>query len=280
MKLSTLLFTTASAGFAALPSVGPDYTRPTTPAPATYRDAENSGTWKTATPADALPRGAWWTIFADPTLDDLESRALDANQDLRAAAARVEQARAIAGLARSAYFPSVAIDGSVSRARSSGTADNVLPHQQSTTYRGAFDSSWELDLFGRVRRLNESARADAAALGATFEAVRLALTAEVATNYFLLRALDAEIALLDDAVGLRRRALDLVLARQRGGSATDFDQARSETELAATEAEGIALANRRSALRARSIRVRRRGGAGTAAGHLRHRCARRPGRAG
>ena len=248
MKLSTLLFTTASAGFAALPSVGPDYTRPTTPAPATYRDAENSGTWKTATPADALPRGAWWTIFADPTLDDLESRALDANQDLRAATARVEQARAIAGLARSAYFPSVAIDGSVSRARSSGTADNVLPHQQSTTYRGAFDSSWELDLFGRVRRLNESARADAAALGATFEAVRLALTAEVATNYFLLRALDAEIALLDDAVGLRRRALDLVLARQRGGSATDFDQARSETELAATEAEGIALANRRSAL--------------------------------
>ena len=247
MKISALLFTTATAGFA-LPAVGPDYTRPTTTAPAAYRDAENSGAWKTATPADTLPRGAWWRIFADPTLDELESRALAANQDIRAAAARVEQARAAAGLARSAYFPSIAFDPSVTRERTSGTTDNIQPHQQSTTYRGALDSAWELDLFGRVRRLNESARADAAATAATFEAVRLALTADVATNYFSLRALDAEIALVTNGVGLRRRALDLVLSRQRSGSATDFDVARSETELAATEAEAIALANRRSAL--------------------------------
>ena len=199
-------------------------------------------------PADALPRGAWWTLFADPTLDELESRALAANQDLQAAAARFEQARALAGLARSAYFPSVAAVGSASREQYSRTTVNVQPHEQSTTYLGAFDSSWEIDLFGRVRRLNESARAEAAAAGATFEAVRLALTAEVAANYFMLRALDAEVALVADGVGLRRRALDLVLSRQRSGSATDFDVARSETELAATESDAVALANRRSAL--------------------------------
>ena len=248
MKISALLFTTATAGFAALPSVGPDYARPTTTAPAAYRDAENSGAWKTAVPADALERGEWWKLFADSTLDDLESRALAANQDLHAAAARVEQARAAAGLARSAYFPSIALDPSVTRERTSGTTDNTLPHQQTTTYRGALDSSWELDLFGRVRRSNESARADAAATAATFEAVRLALTADVATNYFSLRALDTEIGLVSNGVGLRRRALDLVLSRQRNGTATDFDVARSETELAATEAEAAALANQRAAL--------------------------------
>jgi len=224
-------------------AVGPDYQRPDAIVPAEFRD-----TWQVAVPSDHLDRGEWWKAFSDPALDSLEGRALAANQDLRAAAARVQQARAAAGLARSAYFPSVALDSSVDRERFSGTTDNLLPQQQSTTYRGALDASWELDLFGRVRRLSESARADADASAATFESVRLALTADVAADYFAIRALDRETALVSAGVDLRKKALDLVTARRNSGAATDFDVARIETELASTEADAAALANRRAAL--------------------------------
>jgi multidrug efflux system outer membrane protein len=248
MKLTALILLFGPPAFAALPRVGPDYVRPATAIPPAYRDAENLGAWKTAAPADTLARGAWWSLFADPALDQLESRALAANQDLRAAAARVEQAAAAAGLARSAYWPQLALDPSATRERTSATVDNPLPVSPATTYRAPLVASWELDLFGRVRRLNESARAEADASAATFESVRLALTAEVAENYFSLRAADRELALLRDAVALRRRALDLVSARLKSGAATELDTARAETELAGAEAEAAALARRRATL--------------------------------
>lgn len=237
LPLSLLLLTSLRA------AVGPDYQRPELNVPAEFRDI-----WKAAAPSDQLDRGEWWKAFGDATLDSLESRALSANQNLHAAAARVEQARAVAGLARSNYFPSVALDASVTRERYSGTIDNARPQQHATTDRTALDASWELDLFGRVRRLSESARADAEASAVSFEAIRLTLTADVAVNYFSLRALDREAALLASGVALRRRALDLINARRTSGAATDFDVARVETELASTEAEAAALATRRAAL--------------------------------
>jgi multidrug efflux system outer membrane protein len=224
---------------AAAAAVGPDYRRPDVAAPVA---------WKLATPADVLPRGDWWRTFNDSLLNDLVVRALAANQNLAAAAARVEQARAAAGLARSAYFPSVGVGASVDRSRTSRTTDNQFPVAQATTHRSALDASWELDLFGRVRRLNESARAEASASAADFESVRLALTAEVATSYFSLRALDRETALVAEGVALRRRALELVQSRRSNGAATDFDLARAEAELASIEADAAALANRRAAL--------------------------------
>lgn len=228
-----------SLAVATAASVGPDYHRP---------EIAASLAWKTAAPPEALPRGDWWQLFNDPALDDLQSRALAANQNLAAAAARVEQARAAAGLARSNYFPSIGVRPSLDRSRSSETTDNRFPVAESTTYRGVLDAVWELDLFGRVRRLHESARADATASAADFENVRLALTAEVAATYFSLRGLDRELALVTDGVALRRKALDLVASRRAGGAATDFDVARAETELASTEAESSGLANRRAAL--------------------------------
>jgi multidrug efflux system outer membrane protein len=249
MKTTLFLFTFASSAFAALPAVGPDYQRPAVAAPAAYHDLPaDPGAWKPAASAEVLPHGDWWTLFGDPALNDLEAHALAANQNLRAAAARVEQARAAAGLARSAYFPSVVADTSVDRGRTSRTTANVLPVEETTTHRGALDASWELDLFGRVRRLNEGARAEAAASAADFENVRLALAAEVASSYFSLRALDREAAFVADGIDLRRRALELVTSRRKNGAATDFDVARAETELASTEAESAALANRRAAL--------------------------------
>jgi outer membrane protein, multidrug efflux system len=231
---SYLLLAVASAA-----AVGPDYERPAT---------ATAVTWKQVASADTLPRGDWWKLFQDPVLDDLVSRTLAANQDLAAATARVEQARAAAGIARANYLPAVGLNPSVNRARSSETTDNRFPVTESTTYRASLDASWELDLFGRVRRLHESARAGAAASEADRENVRLALTAEVASSYFTLRALDRETALVNEGIALRRQALDLVNARRTNGAATDFDVARAETELASTEAESAALTNRRAAL--------------------------------
>lgn len=238
---SSLLLVTSSLLLAAtsVAAVGPDYHRPEIASPVA---------WKQAAPAETLPRGDWWKTFNDPVLDDLVARALSANQNLAAAAARVEQARAAAGIARSNYLPSVALDPSVNRSRTSRTTDNVQPVAESTTYRAALDATWELDLFGRVRRLNEGARAEAAASAADFENVRLALTAEVASSYFTLRALDRETALVNAGVGLRRKTLELINSRRANGAATDFDVARAGAELAATEADAAALANRRAAL--------------------------------
>jgi multidrug efflux system outer membrane protein len=224
---------------AAPAAVGPDYHRP---------EVVASAAWKQSSPADALPRGDWWKLFNDGALDDLEARSLAANQNLAVAAARVDQARAAAGIARSGYLPSVGLNPSVSRARTSETTDNRFPVPETTTYRASLDASWELDLFGRVRRLNEGARAEVVASAADFENVRLSLTAEVASTYFSLRAVDREVGLVNDGISLRRRALELITSRQRSGASTEFDVARAETELASTEAEGAALANRRAAL--------------------------------
>jgi multidrug efflux system outer membrane protein len=216
--------------------------------PETYRDVPVGvpGDWKTGEPADALARGEWWKLFGDDVLSALETEALAANQDLHAAAARVEQARAAAGLARANYWPQFAVNGSVTRERASGTTDNVLPDTLTTTYRAPLVASWELDLFGRVRRLTESARAEAGASEATFESVRLSLTAEVAAGYFSLRALEQELAIVQETIALRRRAFDLVTARLRSGTAADLDAARAENELASTEVEASVLANRRA----------------------------------
>jgi multidrug efflux system outer membrane protein len=239
MKPFLLLPSAFFVATVAVAAVGPDYHRP---------EVASAVAWKQAAPAETLPRGDWWKMFNDPALDELEARALNANQNLAAAAARVEQARAAAGIARSNYLPSVGLNSSLNRARTSETTDNRFPVAESTTYRAALDASWEFDLFGRVRRLSEGARAEAAASAADFENVRLALTAEVASSWFTLRALDRELSLVTDGVALRRKALELVSSRRSNGAATDFDLARAEAELASTEAEAAALANRRAAL--------------------------------
>jgi multidrug efflux system outer membrane protein len=247
MKSLLLLPSALVLATVAFAAVGPDYHRPEVAAPAAYRDAPaDPGTWKTAAPADGLPRGDWWKIYGDAALDGLEARALSANQDLRVAVARLDEARAAAGLARSAYFPSMVLNPSVSRESTSSTTDNVFPHPETTTYRAPLNASWEIDLFGRIRRQNESARAEAAASAANLASVQLALTADVAANYFSLRGLTAELGLVQDGVALRRQVLQLINSRRGLGAATDFDVARAETELAATEAEAAALANRRS----------------------------------
>jgi outer membrane protein, multidrug efflux system len=217
-------------------------------APAAYRDGGNAGTWKAAAPADAAPRGNWWRIYADPELDRLEDISVARNQDLKAAAARVEQAAAAAGLARSAYWPQVAAAPSATRERFSATTDNPFPDLQATDLSVPLLATWELDLFGRVRRLNEGARADAAASAAAFESVRLSVAASVAQDYFSLLGLDRELAVLRGTIALRQRELDLVSAQRKGGSATELDTSRAGTELATAEADLAAVAERRDSV--------------------------------
>jgi multidrug efflux system outer membrane protein len=238
----TLLAALSTPALYAFPSVGPDYKQPETASPEFYRDTSSA---TTATPSTAIPAD-WWLLFNDPALNQLETTALAANQDLRAALARVEQARALSGIARSSYLPSLALNPSATHDNNTRSVDNKVPVQRTTTYRLPLDLTWELDLFGRVRRLNETTRAELAASGATYEAARLALTAEVASTHFTLRALDEELRVVTATIALRRDALALVQARYKSGSAGDLDVARAETELATTEADVTALTLRRS----------------------------------
>lgn len=244
LTLATLLSLAATSAAHALPSVGPDYKKPEPATPAGYRDATRSSTTDSAT---QTLQPDWWLLFNDPTLNQLETTALAANQDLHAALARVQQARAAAGVARSSYLPTLAVNPSVTREDSSRTVANTFPVDLSTTYRLPLDLSWEIDLFGRVRRLSETARAELAAAGNLYEAARLTLTAEVASTYFTLRSLDQELRVVTATTGLRRDALTLVQARLKSGTAGELDLARAETELATTEADAAALATRRAA---------------------------------
>jgi multidrug efflux system outer membrane protein len=245
MKNALFLILTASTALASLPAVGPDYTRPETVVPPGYRYAPADVDWKSASPSDGASRGQWWTLFGDSTLDGLEERALAGNQDLKSAAARLEQAFASAGIARSAYAPQVALQAGASRNQQSATVDNPYLKLLSNDYSVPVVATWELDLFGRVRRLNESAKADAEASASALESVRLSLSANVAGTYFTLRGLDREIAILKDTASLRQRSLDLISAQYRGGVATELDTARAETELATVNAETHALEARR-----------------------------------
>ncbi len=206
-------------------TVGPNYTKPDAPMPAEYKSykavqpaksggqsggqtssAKEDKNWKIATPRDHVPKGEWWKIFNDPVLNTLEEDAGNANQNLKAAVARVMQARSAAGISRSEYFPSVSTNPSARRSYSSsgdgkGTTANLfsLP----------FDLSYELDLWGRIRRSNEAAKAEVNASVSDYENVLLTLRADVARIYFQLRALDKEIDIVDRNLKLREESLRL-----------------------------------------------------------------------
>jgi multidrug efflux system outer membrane protein len=219
-------------------AVGPNYSRPTAPVPEEY-GATNI--WKVAEPRAHLPRGNWWEIFGDPELNGLETNAANANQQLRAAVAAFEQARAYVDVSRSGFFPHVGLSPSYTRERDSANRpvngfSSGIPNNPYSTYTVPLDASYEVDIWGQVRRTVESARAGAAASADDVEAVRLGIQAEVAMDFFSLRALDAEIALLKSSVEVFEKSLELTRNRRAGGIATDLDVAQAETVLKTTEA--------------------------------------------
>lgn len=222
-------------------SVGPDYEPPVTTVPDSYKGAA-LGQWKPGEPQDHLPRGPWWEVFGDAELNRLQTLAQSANQELKAAFAAVEQARATARVARSEFFPSVDANPSFRRERFSPNQEPDFGDLTASTFAVPLDLSYELDLWGRVRRSFESARAEAEVGAAAFHGVLLTLQADVARIYFTLRAIDAEIEVLRRALDLRRDQVRVVTGRYDAGLGIELDVARAETELAVSEAELAALA--------------------------------------
>jgi hydrophobe/amphiphile efflux-1 (HAE1) family protein/NodT family efflux transporter outer membrane factor (OMF) lipoprotein len=243
LLITGILFAALSARAGSL-TIGPDYHPPANSVPAQYKSA-NLGDWKIGQPLDNVPKGSWWAVFGDAQLNALETQAMQANQDLKGAVARVDQARATARISRADLFPYVSLDPSYSRERYSPNQEPSYGPLTASTISVPVDLSYEVDLWGRVRRSFESARADAQASLANYYNVLLTLQADVAQNYFSLRSLDAEIGTVTGTVGLRHEQVKLVRSRYEGGIGNELDIAQAETELATTEAEAASLARQR-----------------------------------
>ena len=242
-------------------AVGSDYQRPAVPELAGFAKPETAAPgagepapageenpWVAGQPRDGEPRGPWWTLFGDAELDRLEEQAARENQDLRVALARLRQAQSAVRGARAGRLPSVDLNPQFSRTRYSPNAGLAFPIDTVSDFRMSLDVSYEVDLFGRVEREIEAAKRGAEAQELSFEALRLALHAEVASAYFALRALEGEQALLERTLGLRLEALELERGRLQAGRGTELDLARAEAEHASTEAALKDLARRRSEL--------------------------------
>jgi len=231
-------------------SVGPDYVKPTVPEPTSYKEA---GKWKKAEPRDEISKGTWYTVFHDKQLNDLESKAVVSNQNLRAAIARVSTARALARETEAAFFPT--LNGSVTGARQTTSPyDGAAMAQLGGTaprnfYTSAtaipFDLSYEVDIWGKVRRGFEQAGDKAQASLAEYENILLGLKADVATDYYALRTADSEIDVQRRTIKEYQSALDLTNSRFKGGISTELDVQQALATLAAAQAQLASLdANR------------------------------------
>ncbi|HWY21356.1 MAG TPA: efflux transporter outer membrane subunit [Candidatus Acidoferrum sp.] len=219
-------------------TVGPRYSRPAAPAPAPD-SWKTQPPWQQAAPRDSIPKGAWWQIFNDPTLDAYEQQLLQANQSLVAARDRLDQARALAGVATAGMFPQLSVDPNAVRERGSGNrplngvVQSIRPYTQNV-FAVPFSLSYEADLFGRVRRNVEAANASLQSTAADLQNVQLVLTAELAADYFTLRELDAEMEVVQESVGYQRKGLDLVNKRHEGGVTSGLEVAQQAALLDST----------------------------------------------
>lgn len=218
-------------------AVGPDYQRPeATTVPEAY--AGPAGEWKIAAPRAHLPKGNWWDVFNDADLNQLEADAAIANQDLKAAVARFDQARAVVDVASSGLFPRLGVSlQPLAQRDSKNRPVGGKPGKTYETYTVPFDLSYEIDLWGRVRRTAEAATAQAQAGADDMESVRLAMQAEVAADYLSIRALDADKALLLSSIEAYGKSLALVRNRRAGGMVSDLDVAQAEVALKTAEAQ-------------------------------------------
>jgi len=227
---------TALAGCA----VGPDYQRPTTEIPASYKEAAPG--WKVAQPADQHDRGAWWTLYRDPQLDALEDKLNTSNQTVAQYAAAYRQARALVGEARAAYFP--VISGSAGLTRSGYGSSNASSTSSSrsgvsNSYNLQLDASWEPDLWGKVSRTVSAQEASQQGAAATLANARLSAQGTLAQTYFSLRSLDAMQKLLDDTVVAYEKSLQLTQNQYAQGVAARSDVIQAQTQLQSAQAAAI-----------------------------------------
>ncbi len=224
-------------------SLAPHYQRPATETPAAaYRELDG---WRLASPADTTRRGPWWTMFEDEELDALEAQVTSANQSLKASLARLAEARAQTRIARAGFFPVLTADASATRQRASinepGYTAGSNPNYDDFIVGGSL--SYELDLFGRIRNTVSGAHATEQASAGDAAALELSVHAELATDFFTLRGLDAQQQLLDRTVADYVKALELTRNLYQGGAAalSDVQQAQAQLETARTQAEDTRL---------------------------------------
>ena len=225
-------------------AVGPNYVQPTTPQPASNSYSE-AGPWKRAEPRDDISKGDWYKVFHDSRLNELEAQATTSSQTLMAAIARVTESRAAARQTQAAFFPSVNFNADGDRQRTSPNNGQISAqsngHGKPYTFDSAtvvpFDLSYEVDIWGRIRRSFESAGASAQASIADYENILLTLKAEVATNYFALRTADAEISVQLRSIKSFQDNLDLTNSRFKGGISTQLDVDQAAATLASAQAQ-------------------------------------------
>lgn len=229
-------------------AVGPNYHRPDVAVAPTWKEQPP---WRAAEPKDSIPKGEWWATFSDPELNQYEAQALKANQTIESARNQLQQARASARISQAGLFPQLSAGVSAQRSQTSAGKPTTsgIPLTAPSTQNDfliPFNLSWEPDVFGGVRRSVESANAAYQASAAGQENVRLLVTSELAVDYFTLRELDAEIAVVDASVDYQAKSLQLVQNRHAGGIASGLDVAQQETQLNSTKTQATLLRRQRA----------------------------------
>jgi multidrug efflux system outer membrane protein len=219
----------------------PDHALPAIPA----QFKEDGARFTTAMPAEQADRGAWWRAFNDPVLNDLVERAGARNANIQEAGARLAQARALLRSADANRAPQLGIGAGAQRQAGADTAQGSQP---GSVFTAKASFSYELDLFGRLAQASEAARLDAASREALLQSTRLLVQAETAQTYLTLRALDDERALVRQTVSAYADTLRLTQRRYDAGDIAELDVVRVQSEVAANEAEALALDRSRAAL--------------------------------
>ena len=224
-------------------AVGPDYKRPEVEVPESYKE------WKVAQPQDGATRGPWWEMFGDPALNALVEQVQVSNQTVLAAEAQYRRAQAIVAASRAGFFPAVNANASVARSRSPvGVIGGTTAGRIITNRSASLDASWELDLWGRIRRTAEASETSAQASAADLASARLSSQATLASSYLLLRTIDAQKRILDESVAAFQKSLDLTKNRYDAGVAAKVDVVQAETQLKSTMADAIDLGVQRAQL--------------------------------
>ena len=216
--------------------LGPDYVRPPESPPAAYK--ETAG-WKIAQPQDTAPRGQWWEVFGDVKLNELEAQVDISNQTIKVAEANVRQAQALTQAARAALFPTLSGDVTPTRLKPAAGGRAVNRPGVANNYNVVLDASWEIDLWGGIRRNIEASGASAQASVADLAAATLSAQALLAQDYWLLRVVDAEIALFNATVAAYEKSLQLTKNQYAVGVAGRSDVVQAETQLQSTQAQAL-----------------------------------------
>jgi NodT family efflux transporter outer membrane factor (OMF) lipoprotein len=222
-------------------TAGPDYVRPPVATPAAYKETQG---WKQAAPRDDKPRGDWWEVFNDPQLSALVTQVAISNQTIKVAEAQVRAARALTDQARAAFFPVITGDASLTRSggrvsTSGGTVNSTGGFRGANSYNVSADASWEIDLWGKIRRTFEASEATQQATVGDLGAAQLSAQATLAEDYFMLRAQDAQIRLLNDTAKEYEKSLQLTRNQYAVGVAGRADVVQAETQLKSTQAQAI-----------------------------------------